>query len=575
MDPREELAALRRMAELEQKANSARQAKIDAQIAEDKKLLDPAAGMSTFDRFMVGAGAQADRALSGVKKLIPGVDESQQSKDDRAIYQRYRDNLGTAGALGEVATDVALTAIPVTRGMQLTNAGIRMLPRAAQIIGKGGVLPAALAGGTVSAALDPDSRGGAFAGGAAGGAIGQGVGNLLTKTMGGVVSNSVTPEAKALMDQGVSVPLWKATDSRILRDVAERAKVLPVVGNMMRGQERRSFEDFNRLMANRAVPNTPILDDAGNVLRWEKGAKVKGIGSDALEDLSGRFNNAYDALYKGRTIPIDSEYKAGVDSILDNLRNYKPDILGQVEGRVRQIHDPLSDVTKLQTTTIPTQTTNTLMNTQIPGQTIQSGGHVGVGADSIKEAIQKAHGEASLLARDGKNEAAQVLRDYAGQLENLRIRGLPPEVSSEAAGINKAYATYKQLQRANAHIGAQSAGVTSPRQMLNAVKAGDRSVDKGAFSAGNALNQQDVLRADQVLGSRIPEVGPGTAEKLLPAIGFGLPMLGYDAGLTALLGTKTGQKALMGQLPGQSAIRKYGNEYLVPALRSFGVAEGN
>jgi hypothetical protein len=52
-------------------------------------------------------------------------------------------------------------------------------------------------------------------------------------------------------------------------------------------------------------------------------------------------------------------------------------------------------------------------------------------------------------------------------------------------------------------------------------------------------------------------------------------MIGMDMGATALLGTQTGQRFLQGALPGQAAVRRYGSEYLVPALRAYGMTQGN
>lgn len=567
MDPREELAALRRMAELEARAGAQRQAKIDAQVEADRKQYDPAAGMNMLERGLVGAGAAADRALSGLKGLIPGMEESQQSKDDRAIYNKYRDNLGTAGKVGEVAADVAMTAMPVTKGMQAIGAAGKYLPRAMQFMSRG-VPAAAMAGGAVSAAVDPDNRAGAALGGALGGAGGELAGRALTKTLGGLVSNRVTPEARTLMDQGVHVPLWKGTESKILRDVAERAKVLPVVGNMMRGQERAAFDDFNRVMAGRATPPKPVLDEAGNILRWEN-APVAATGSDAMEQLGKRFNESYDALYKGRGIPVDDVYGRETADILSSAKNYYPRIAGDVDSAFRQADDILRKGTESTTKASPIldEAGKPFVNTEL--------GHATTRPESLKQAIDSLDTRITSAYQRGDAETAEVLKQLRGQVDDLRMRGLPPEVASQAGDINKAYATFKQLQRANSQLGAQTSGVTSPRQMLSAIKANDRTPGKSAFSSGKALNQEDVLRAEQVLGNRIPEVGPGTAEKLLPAIGFGLPMIGYDAGLTALLGTKTGQRFLMGGLPGQAGVRKYGSEYVVPALRSFGTVAGN
>jgi hypothetical protein len=523
--------------------------------------------MGTIMRGLGGAKHAWDKAAMGLKGLVTDL-----TPEDQALLQQgeaFLNEGGTAAKVGQIGADVAMTAAPVARGMQVANAGIRMLPKAAQFIGKGGIAPAAVAGGAVSAALDPNDRAGAAMGGAAGGAIGQGVGNVLTKALGGVVSNRVTPEARQLMNQGVNVPLWKGTESKILRDVGERAKVLPVVGNIIRGQERSAFDDFNRVMAGRATPPTPVLDDAGNVLRWETGSKVSGTGSEAIDELGKRFNQSYDALYKGRGIPVDDAYGRETASILESTRNYFPRIADDVESASRQADDILRRGTESKFTQSPIvdDAGKPFVNEQM--------GHATTRPESVKQAIDALETRITSAYQRGDAEAAEQLKALRASIEDLRGRGLPPEVASQAGEINKAYATFKQLQRANSQLGAQTSGVTTPRQMLSAIKANDRTPGKSAFSRGSALNQADVLNAEQVLGSRLPDVGPGTAEKLLPAIGLGLPMMGYDAGLTALLGTKTGQKFLMGGLPGQAGIRQYGNQYLVPALRSFGVAEGN
>ena len=164
-----------------------------------------------------------------------------------------------------------------------------------------------IASGATSSATAPENRGSAAMGGALGAGAGEVAGRVLTKTLGGLASNTVTPEAKRLMDQGINVPMWKATDNKIIRDLAERAKVLPVAGSVLRGQERTAFEDFNKIMSAKATPPMPILDDAGSVLRWET-KPVKEMGSDALNTLRSRFDDAYGALYKGRGIPLDRQY---------------------------------------------------------------------------------------------------------------------------------------------------------------------------------------------------------------------------------------------------------------------------
>jgi hypothetical protein len=55
---------------------------------------------------------------------------------------------------------------------------------------------------------------------------------------------------------------------------------------------------------------------------------------------------------------------------------------------------------------------------------------------------------------------------------------------------------------------------------------------------------------------------------------MGLPMMGMDAGATALLGTQTGQNLLMGKYGFQGGVRNY-SPFLIEALRNYGAAVGN
>lgn len=553
MDPREELQALRRMAELEQRARANEP--------------NPYEGMGTMGRMWEGVKGQADQEVSGFLNLIPGYEESPESKARRDSYQKNREKLGTAGKLGELAFEVGTTAVPMAKGASLVSKGARYLPKAIQFLGSS--IPAgAISSGVVSSALAPEDRGAAFAGGAAGGALGEVGGRVITKGLGGVMSDAVTPEAKALADMGVKAPMWKATDNKIVRNLAERARALPVAGDIIKGQERAAFEDFNKMMAKRASPPVPVRNESGGVLRWEADP-VNAQGNEAMQQLKGRFNDAYDALYAGRGIPIDEAYGSEVASILRNAENYFPRIAGDVKAASRQADDILRAGTESTTRTSPI-----LNEAGVPFRNTELG-HATTRPESLKQAIDSLDTRVTGAYQRGDAEAADVLKDLRGQLDDLRTRGLPPEVASQAREINQAYPTFKQLQRANASLGAQRQGMVSPSQMLNAIKANDRTPGKSAFASGRALNQQDVLLAEKVLGNELPQVGPGTAEKLLPLIGFGLPMMGMDAGASLLLGTKSGQQALMGLLPGQGAIRDYGARYLVPSLRAFGAAEGN
>jgi len=550
MDPRQELEELRRLDELERKLAS-------QDLGEVRKQKDVAqanvyAGedvkdMGALMRGLGGAKVAWDRAAMGLKEMFTDL-----TPEDQALLEQgksFMNQGGTAATVGNVGGDVLMTASPsmfAQRGIML--AGGKYLPKAMQWISSS-IPAAAISGGVTSAALTPENRGSAAIGGALGAGVGETAGRVLTKTLGGLTSGSVTPEARALMNHGAFVPMWKATDSKILRNVAERARALPVSGDIIKGQERAGIESWNKILVKEATPPMPVLDDVGNVLRWET-KPVTATGTSGLNQLAERFNDAYGALYGNRGVPVDFNFGSEVANLVESTNRYYPGVAADVEGIVNKVTDKLLG---------PDKGLGGVVTYNMVKQSL----------DDVERSIRSAW-------RQGNVEKADALAALRDSIDSLRMRGLPPEVQSQAADINKAYAKFKTLERAAGSMGAQNAGgVVTPRQQLSSIKARDKTPDKSAFARGNAPGQQQALQANQVFGSELPEVGPGTAEKLLPLLGFGLPMMGADLGASALLGTQSGQKFLMGQLPGQAGIRKYGDEYLVQALRQLGMQAGN
>lgn len=578
MDPRQELEELRRLSELEQKLASQDLGEVRKQ--KEKAMANAYAGqdvsqMGAVMRGLGGAKAAWDTAAMGLKGIVTDLNPEDQALLDQG--KAFLKQAGTAGTVGNVAGDVAMTAAPALRAQQGIVAGARYLPQAMQWMGR--AVPAAAGAGAVTgAALNPEDRTGAALGGAAGGAIGEGAGRLLTKTLGGAISGRVTPEAKELMEQGAFVPMWKATDSGVVRNLAERAKVLPVAGSVLKGQERSGIESWNKILTKEATPPMPVLDDAGNVLRWEN-KPVTDIGHAGLNALDQRFNDAYKALYGNRGVPVDDAFNNEVVGLLNGVQRYYPSEAPAVQGIVNKVVDALrmpveETVTKtggnaVGKGVVSSKATTPVVTTTEPGREVVSYQAVRTALEDVDKAIRSAW-------NSGNADKAEALSGLRSALESMRTRGLPPEVQAMAGDVNRAYAKYKTLERSAATLGAQKNGaVVTPAQQLNAIKARDRTPGKSSFAKGNAPGQQQALTAQNVYGNELPDVGPGTAEKLAPLVMFGAPMLLGDLGATAMLGTKTGQKFLMGQLPGQAGIRKYGEEYLVPALRAYGTSIGD
>jgi hypothetical protein len=583
MDPRQELEELRRLEDLERRLASQDLGEVrkQKQAAQANAYAGQDVGqMGSVMRGLGGAKAAWDRAALGLKGMFTDL-----TPEDKALLDQgkaFTQQGGTAATVGNIAADAAMMAAPAIRGQQAIMAAGQMLPRAAQFVA--GRLPsAALASGATSAAFAPEDRVGAFYGGAAGGAAGEVAGRVLTRALGGVVSDKVTPAARELMDQGANVPMWKAVDDttrpgRVLRNAAERAKVLPVAGDMVRSQERAGIESWNRILMREATPPTPVLNDAGQVLRFEYDKPVTAVGSDGLQELSKRFNDAYGALYGSRGVPVDQTFVSQLKGIVNDAKAYMPGVAGDVAGAVRRAEDTLMGlssptVTKQGGQTVGKGIVSSRIKTPVT-QTVELGREV-VPHTNVKTALDDINNAITAAYKSGNGEKAEALSAVRSAIESLRARGLPPEVAAQADEINRAYAKFKTLSRASSALGAQKqAGVVTPAQQLNAIRARDKTPDKAAFSRGTAPGQQQALTAQQVYGNQLPDVGPGTAEKMLPFVGMGLPMLGMDAGATALLGTQTGQNLLMGKYGLQGGVRQY-SPYLIEALRNYGAAVGN
>lgn len=583
MDPRQELEELRRLEDLERRLASQDLGEVRKQKEATQANLyagQDVGQMGAFARGLGGAKASWDRAALGLKGMFTDL-----TPEDKALLEQgkaFTKQGGTAATVGDIGADALMMAAPALRGQQAIMAGAKMLPKAAQFIG--GRLPsAALASGATSAALAPEDRTGAFYGGAAGGALGEAAGRVLTKTLGGVVSDRVTPAARELMDQGANVPMWKAVDDttrpgRVLRNAAERAKVLPVAGDMIRGQERAAIESWNRILVREATPPMPVLDDAGRVLRFEYDKPVTAVGSEGLQELSKRFNDAYGALYGGRGVPVDDTFVSQLRGIVRDAKAYLPGVADDVAGAVRKAEDTLMGLTSPTVQRQGGQTVGKgIVSSRIKApvtETVQLGREV-VPHTNVKTALDDINNAITAAYKSGNGEKAEALQAVRSSIEALRSRGLPPEVAAQADEINKAYAKFKTLSRASSMLGAQKqGGVVTPGQQLNSIRARDKTPDKSAFARGTAPGQQQALTAQQVYGNQLPDIGPGTAEKMLPFVGMGLPMLGMDAGATALLGTQTGQNLLMGKYGWQGGLRN-ASPYVIQALRNYGAAVGN
>jgi hypothetical protein len=499
-----------------------------------------AESMSFGEQALAGAGQRVYDILTLGRLFDPlGLGNTKQADEE---LQKTG-----GGMTGSIAADIAASALPMVRAQQALQGATRGVIGTARGLGSAGAVSGAWEGATRQGGLSQRLENAAEGFGA--GVLGEGAGRAITNLVRGpLAAANVTTEARKLMQEGVEIPPWKATDAARTRDFAERAKASVFAKPIITDAENRMFRSWNEKLLREASPPVPVLDSAGNVLRWEKD-QVKTLSDDSLNVLRGRFSDAYDALYKGRVIPVDTRFADDVASTIAATQRYYPSAAADVQGIINKVDDILGAAK-------PSQTPILGPNGQLISTT--SPGHSGVTPGAVKEAIDTVDSAINAAWRQGNAEKAEALEGLAGSLRSMRERGLPPEAQSMAGEVGSAYQKFMQLQRANAMLGAQKSGMITPGQLLSAQKAMDRSKGKTAFARKNVPGQREAIEADRVLGSNLPPVGPGTAEKLIGASLLASPFALSGDILTALgaafMVTPTGQRFMYGQLPGQGLI---------------------
>ena len=508
------------------------------------------------ERFLGGAKHAWDRAALGLKGAFTDL-----TPEDKQLLEggkQYVKGGGTAATVGEIAGDVGIYSSPILRGSQAIRGGARIAEAAApiaspvtRVLGSRGasLAPDIISSAATSAALAPEDRMQAAQGGAIGGALGNVAGKAISSA-GGLLRGKVTPEAQALMNQGIDVPAWKATSSNAVRSMFEAGKGLPLVKQAIQAEELRAFQGMNKLLSKESTPPT-LIKNADGTSSWKAEPLQNQVGPKAVSELSERFDKAYKEVYGNQKITPDEMFVNEINKITKETGDYFPAISSEFNGTLKQVGDILTAGSKESGAT---------------GQYAQFGRPAT--PDAVQQALRTIDERINGAWRRGNAELAEQLENLRGSIADLRSRNVPEANKEAMAQINKAYTSFKPYQRASGSLGAAKQEYVSPQQMANALRAGDKSPDKAAFARGNLPNQERVMQAQRVLGSELPEVGPGTAEKLLTARTLtGLGSLGYGGynaedlagaggvaggiGLGLLATTPAGQKFLLGQYKAQ------------------------
>lgn len=543
MDPREELAALRRLAELEAKAGGGSAVQTTKQKA-DKYAGEDVGSMGSVMRGLGGAKAAWDRAALGLKGLVTDL-----TPEDKALLEQgkaFTQEGGTAATVGSIGADVAMSAAPASRVMQAANL-VKSAPVLARTL-------ATMGFGTGYGALtNPEDR----AQGAKEGAIGTAIGMGASRALGGLLKPVMTDDAAALVQRGI-VPTPGQAVGGVTNTVEQKLQSVPFMGDLIRRGRERAVNEFNEKAIQTAVPGAKGFGDEALT-----GAR-EAIGNQYKAALSGLKNIQVDAAKVATTAATavddaslalsDASKKRVMDYVQKNLVDRSQNIDGETAKRIE------SDLAKVVA--------------RYKGGT--STGEEKAMGEALDQVLDQWRTSLSAAAQSASKGGGNALRE-----------------------ADQAWRTFIPLDKAASSAGAQgaeTAGRFTPKMLRRAIEASDKSQFNNATrsmrNGGTPFDDLNQLtrQGESVLSNTVPDSGTaGRAATALTAAGAGaglaggyaVPLAAGTAGAAAaysrpgsqflLQGLEPAYKTLMlrGYVPAQldRIIKEYGPEALIAAAR--------
>ena len=257
------------------------------------------------------------------------------------------------------------------------------------------------------------------------------------------------------LDNGCFSRFDRKTWDRMLVEAEESRPVfvaLPdIVGDAIRSGQRRAVEDLNRAAVNRA------LDPIG--MQLPRGVR----GREAVEFAENELGARYNRLTPRLTTQADGQFIQDIQQLRNSMGN------GAIDPAMAQRFENVLNnqvLTKFQGP-----------NATLTGETLKG--------------IESDLGNLWRQFRNSPDPDQRMLGDAVRETQDILRRTVErsnPQVADELRAINQGWANFKRVQNAAGRVAAED-GVFSPAQLQGAVRAGDRSKDKGAFSRGSALMQ--------------------------------------------------------------------------------------
>ena len=517
MTPREELEALRRLAELEGKAGGSPMAQPAAQTAAQplsrterftRGLRDPLDGgaqllTKMLPDALVNAGNRANNWLADKTGLVARLPEGgvdQQVRQDEAAYQARRQAGGESGIDGYRLG-----------GNVLNPANLALAAKLPAAAGLAGRMGSGALGGSLSALFQPVTQGDNFAQEkmgqvALGGAFGAAT-PLAMAGVGRLISPKASQDAQlALLRSSGVQPTVGQTLGGVANKIEEKMQSLPLMGDAISSARARAVDQLNAAAINRAT--API------------GVKIDKIGQEGIKEAGDALSGAYDDVLTGlKSIRFDQQWSKDYGQLKQMAKSLPEGVRGTFTGKAKSLIDAR----------------------------ISKAG--GMTAETMKQ-LDSELGDAA--RRYGRSSVAseQELSDAFLQVQSLlraQVGRNSPQAAERLKALDTGWANLVRVEKAGA-AAINSEGVFSPAQLNNAIKNAGSGVRNRNAARGTAL-MQDLGNAGGRLGNKVPN--SGTADRLmLGGAGLGAYFVNpaIPAGLLsgAALYSRPGQSLLTG-----------------------------
>jgi hypothetical protein len=324
---------------------------------------------------------------------------------------------------------------------------------------------------------------------------GQALGNLAAR----VIRPNTNPEVQALISEGIT-----PTPGQILGGGFKRAEdaatSIPVLGDMVKNAQRRSFQDLNTAAVNRSL--APINETLPSGV----------TGRDAIDYAGKKLGDAYDAVLSkiGAVVP-DAKFTSDIGSLTTLTKNLPQQQADQFQKIVQ----------------------NEILDR------IDNGAITAEGLKAAESNLGNMWRNYTKSQDYDTRQLGTALQEAQATLRNL-VQRTNPDQAKVLQSINNGWANFLRVQRASSSLGAEG-GVFTPAQLQNSVKALDSSKNKGAFARGDALMQDLSEAAKNVMGNKVPDSGtplrhaiqggiaaalghsylPGVASEAIPIVAMG------------------------------------------------------